>query len=297
MTTMRTMPAATLVALSLLVGGCGGGGAPASGLPADLPVTETINGQAVPTLLLELLARERGLDLAVPEQREQAVQEMRQYIVLEQEARKQDYAGDAAFAAEVELNRLQGIANATIKRFRADARIDDAALRAEYDRQLERAGRVEYDFSQLLFDNENDALKAAGEAVDTPFEQVMQAWRDKARQGNSFSRVRPGQLPEPLAKALAELKPGESSKLPVKTEFGWFVVHVSAVNPVTPPPFEEVRESIRASVLGQFADQRLQKLLGEAKIDMKTPPPAAAAAPAAATPAAPAAEAKNPPQG
>ena len=277
--------AVALVAFSVSFVGCGGAGAPQHGLPADLPVAETINGQAVPQLLVDLIARERGLDPAVPEQREKAIQEMRQYIVLDQVARKENYAADSAFAAEVELNRLQGVANASIAKFRSEARIDDAALKAEYDRQLERAGTSEYDFSQLLFDDENDALKAAGEAVDAPFGKVMDAWRGKAKQGNSFSRVRLGQLPEPLARALAELKPGESSKLPIKTEFGWFVVHVAAVNPVTPPPFEQVKESIRASVLGRFADQRLEKLLAEARIEMKTPG------------AAPAPEAKKPPQG
>ena len=276
--------AAAAVAMSAFFAGCGGTGSQA-GLPSDLPVAETINGQAVPQVLVDLIARERGLDLGVPEQREKAIQEMRQYIVLDQVARKENYAADSAFAAEVELNRLQGVANASIAKFRGEARIDDAALKAEYDRQIERAGTSEYDFSQLLFDNENDALKAAGEAVDAPFDKVMEAWRDKARQGNSFSSVRPGQLPEPLARALADLKPGESSKLPIKTEFGWFVVHVAAVRPVTPPPFEQVKDSIRSSVLGQFADQRLEKLLAEARIEMKTPG------------AAPAPEAKKPPQG
>ena len=260
------------LAVVLAVSACSGGkGDAISGLSSDLPRAETVNGEAVPLLLLELLAKERNLDLAEPAQRAQALNELTDYVLLAQAARKENYAADPQFAAEVELNRLQGVANATVTRFRSDVHVDDSVLETEYQQQLERAGNSEYDFSQLLFDSEDEALAVAGEAVDKPFNEVFDEWGKKAKQARAFSRVRLSQLPEPLAKVLATLKSGETSKLPVHTDFGWHVVHVGAVSPFTPPPFEQVKESIRATLSNQLAEQRMAKLRADADVQLVAP--------------------------
>lgn len=284
MTVTRVRHCVLALAVVLAVSACSGGkGDATSGLSSDLPRAETVNGEAVPLLLLELLAKERNLDLAEPAQRAQALNELTDYVLLAQAARKENYAADPQFAAEVELNRLQGVANATVTRFRSDVHVDDSVLETEYQQQLARAGNSEYDFSQLLFDSEDEALAVAGEAVDKPFNEVFDEWSKKAKQARAFSRVRLSQLPEPLAKVLATLKSGETSKLPVHTDFGWHVVHVGAVSPFTPPPFEQVKESIRATLSNQLAEQRMAKLRTDADVQLVAPvstPTRAADAPA-----------------
>lgn len=271
------------VAVAFAVSACSGGkGDGAGGLPADLPRAETVNGEAVPVLLLELLAKERNLDLAEPAQRAQALNELTDYVLLSQAARKENYAADTQFAAEVELNRLQGVANATVARFRTDVHVDDSVLETEYQQQLERAGNSEYDFTQLLFETEDEALLVAGEAVDQPFNEVYEEWSKKAKQARAFSRVRLSQLPEPLAKALATLKSGETGKLPVQSEYGWHVLHVGAVSPFTPPPFEQVKDSIRATLTNQLAEQRMAKLRSDADVQLVAPVSAPTLAPGAA---------------
>ena len=242
--------------------------------PADTAIAETVNGEPVPAVMLELIARERQADLAIPEQREKVVAELRQYVVLDQLARKEGFARDPKFLAATELYRLQGVAEAARVKLAEGASVDDVALKAEYDRQVALAGPSEYDFSQLVFDNEDAAIKAVEDAATTPFEAVLAAWRDKAKQAQSFARIRPSQVPESMGKALSALAAGETTKLPVKIDFGWVVLHVTAVNAVTPPPFDQVKDSVRATVLARYADQRIEKLLGEAKVEMKTPPAA-----------------------
>jgi parvulin-like peptidyl-prolyl isomerase len=259
--------------------GCGGGSINTA-LPANLPIAETVNGQPVQQVLLDVLAQERKLDLTVPEQRAKALTELTDYILLAQAAAKENYATDPLFAAEVEINRLQGLANATIGKFRSSAQVDDSVLKGEYDQQIARAGTSEYDFSQLLFDNEENALKAAGEAVTKPFDEVFEAWSKKAQQARAFQRVRPAQLPEPLGQALAALKSGETTKVPVKSEYGWHVIHVGAISPFTPPPFDQVKETIRNTLLTQLGEQRLVKLRSDANITVETPDPGKAPAPA-----------------
>ncbi len=284
---MRNAMAA--LAVTVTMASCGGqtGG---SALPSDLPLVETVNGEKVPQALLDIIARERKLDLAVAEQRASALTELTDYILLDQEAKSQGYAKDPMFAAEVEINRLQGNANATLGKFRSTAHVDDSVLQTEYQQQIAKAGPSEYDFSQLLFKTEDEALKAAGEAIKQPFNEVYDRWSKQALQARAFQRVRPSQLPDALGKALQALKSGETSKVPVHTEFGWHVLHVGAISPFVPPTFDQLKDTIRETVLGQLSDQRLTKLRDEAKVTTETP---VSAKPANATDAAPAAKPAN----
>lgn len=266
--TLRNALAALIVTLTMA--GCGGNSGD-SVLPSDLPIVETVNGQKVPQVLLDIIARERKLDLSVPEQRAHALTELTDYILLDQEAKSQAYAKDPMFAAEVEINRLQGNANATLGKFRSTAHVEDSVLQTEYRQQIAKAGRSEYDFSQLLFKTEDEALKAAGEAIKQPFNEVYDRWSKLALQARAFQRVRPSQLPDALGKALQALKSGETSKVPVHTEFGWHVLHVGAISPFVPPTFDQLKDSIRETVLGQLSEQRLTKLRDEAKVITETP--------------------------
>ncbi|HET9033930.1 MAG TPA: peptidyl-prolyl cis-trans isomerase [Dokdonella sp.] len=280
MTAIRNILA--MLAVTVLAG-CGGN-ASNSALPGNLPAVETVNGQDVPQILLDILARERKLDLSVPEQRAAALTELTDYILLDQEARKEGYAKDPQFAAEVELNRLQGNANATLGKFRSTAHVDESVLKTEYQQQIAKAGRVEYDFSQLLFKSEDDALKASGEAMTQPFNEVYDRWSKKALQARAFQRVRPSQLPKPLGNALIALKSGETNKIPIQTQYGWHVMHVSAISPFVPPSFEELKDSIRETLLSQLSEQRLTRLRDTAKVTTATPDSAEPAPAGAAVP-------------
>lgn len=256
--------------LTMAVAGCSGSDRNAA-LPSNLPIVETVNGQPVPQVLLDVLARERKLDLSVAEQRAAAISELTDYILLNQASKAEAYAKDPMFAAEVEINRLQGNANATMARFRDAAQVDDSVLQTEYQQQISKAGNSEYDFSQLLFAGEDDALKAAGEAISQPFNEVYDRWSKSALQARAFQHVRPTQLPPTLGNALRALKPGETSKVPVQTEYGWHVLHVTTIKPFVPPTFEQLKDSIRETVLTQLGQQRLMKLRDSAKVVAETP--------------------------
>ena len=245
------------------------------------PVAETVNGIAVPQALLEAVARARDLDLAKPEQRDQALTLLTDYVLLSQAAGQNNFFDDERFRADVEAARLQAVGNASLAQLQKQAPLTDAVVKAEFDAQVARAGKFEYDFTQLLFDNGDDAIKAQGEILaGKPFSAVYDQWKSKAKQAKAFSRVRADQIPEDLAKALAGLKNGESTKVPVKTNFGWHVVNLSISNPFTPPPFDQVKDSVRQTLLRKVGRERLQKLKEQAKVDY--PPGVSAPVPAKA---------------
>ncbi|HSE12582.1 MAG TPA: peptidylprolyl isomerase [Rudaea sp.] len=271
----------------LLLASCSSrdGGPDTRPLQGDIggPLAETVNGTPVPQALLEAVARARDLDLTRPDQRAQALTLLTDYVLLAQAARQGNFFSDEKFRADVEAARLQGVGNAALGKLQEQAPITDAVVRAEYESQVARAGKFEYDFSQLLFDNADDALKAAGEiAAGKSFNSVYDAWRGKAKQAKTYSRVRQDQVPPELARTLASLKNGESTRVPVKTDWGWHVVHLAIANPFAPPPFDQVKDSVRQSLLLRVGRDRLQKLKEQAKLEY--PPGAVPPAPGKADP-------------
>jgi peptidyl-prolyl cis-trans isomerase C len=253
-------------------------------LPADAQIAETVNGTPVPQALLESIARGHNLHLDKPDQREQALKLTTDLVLMAQAAQHDNFFADPQFRADVEAARLKGLADAAIGEFEKQTPIGDDVLKAQYDSEVGHAGKFQYDFSQLLFANEDDALKAAGDSLaGKPFQQVFDNWRGKAKQAKAFSRVRPDQLPQPLAQALAAMSNGETTKVPIKTEFGWHIVHLDIANPFTPPPFDQVKAGIRRSTLLKIGQQRLEKMRGEAKVEYPAgaAPPAPKPAPAA----------------
>ena len=266
-------------------------------MPPGGQVAETVNGTPVPQSLLEAIAHTHNLDLDKPTQRDQALRILTDFVLLAQSAQRENFFAQPQFQAQVEAARLSGVAEASFAEFEQQTPLSDSVLKAEYDAQIARVGKQVYDFTQLLFANQDDALKAEDDLLSgKSFEQVFDAWRGKAKQAKSFTRVRLDQVPPALGTALQALHNGESTKTPVKTQFGWHVVHLDIANPFTPPPFDQLKPAIRRSMQMKIGQQRLAKLREQATITYPpgtTAPaaepsaPAAAAVPTASEPAAP----------
>jgi len=248
------------------------------------PTVETVNGEAVPEKLLDAFARSRNIDLGKPDARDRALKELANYVVAAQAARDEKFVNDPDFAALAEVSRLQAISAATVAEFQKQAQVDDAALRAEYDRQIARNPQPIYDFSQIVFRNQADATKAAAEiAAGKTFEKVADAHKKDALQTNKLMRMPTAQLSQPLAKALAAMKPGETTKAPVQTPLGWTVARLDGTTARPQPTFEDMKEGLRRSAMKRAGEARMMKTRADAKITRAEGQPALAQ-PAAPTP-------------
>ena len=67
--------------------------------------------------------------------------------------------------------------------------------------------------------------------------------------------------------AAPALKPGEITKTPVETEYGWHVIQVEDRRPVQPPPFDSVREQLYNQLSRQVIADQLEKLRAKAKVE------------------------------
>lgn len=281
----------TLASLVLAVlAGCspGQGGNDATPSADSGPAVEVVNGEPVPQRLLDAFAIARGIDLSNPQQREKALKQLTDYVLLAQLAKNEGYTKDPEFAAAVEFGRLQALSTATSRRLQKTTEVDDAAVRAEYDQQAAKGGGTAYDFGQIVFADKAAAEKAATAIGAKPFDQAMETYRKDARMARNFSKVRSTQLPPALAEALGALKPGETTKTPVQLPQGWAVLHLTASNPIPQPPFEQAKEGIKRTLARRAVEERFAKLRESAKITLTDPPPpASAAAIRPSTPSAP----------
>ncbi len=248
-------------------------------MPSDGKAVETVNGTPVPQSSFEVFAKQHRLDIDKRAERDHALKLITDYVLMAQEAKREGWTTDPEFRAQVEIARLQGMADAAFRKLGDQTPISDSILKSEYDAEVKKTGKVSYDFTQLLFGNQDDAIKAEGEILSgKPFSKVYDEWRGKVKQARSFTRVRLDQIPPALARALAGLKNGDTTKIPVKTQFGWHVVHLDIANPFTPPPFDQVKDGIRRSMQVKIARQRLDKLREQATVTY--PPGSAPPAPA-----------------
>ena len=264
----------------LLLSACGGSPSPASGddadrllkLPEGGPVVEVINGVPVPLTLLQAVARGRGLDLADPAEKQRALDELQQYILLSQQAEQLELDKQPDLLAMIEASRLQGTANAVLLAYARANPASDADIEQEYQNQISRVGDKTYRITQLLFTDEASAGKAARElAAGKPFDKVFVDWRDKARDAQSYPGMFARQMPPELATAVTRLEPGQATQAPVKTSLGWHLVRLDDTKNYTPPELDMVRGQIREMLQQRQADAYLDTLKAAATVTLVAP--------------------------
>jgi peptidyl-prolyl cis-trans isomerase C len=89
-------------------------------------------------------------------------------------------------------------------------------------------------------------------------------------QGGDLMWASPSGMPPSFATATRELKKGEVSKTPLRTDIGWHVVKLLESREAQAPPFEEVRPQLMQAVREKQFKAFTDSLVEKAKIT-KTP--------------------------
>jgi peptidyl-prolyl cis-trans isomerase C len=70
-----------------------------------------------------------------------------------------------------------------------------------------------------------------------------------------------------FAAAAFALKPGQYTKTPVKTQFGWHVILLVDRREKKPPSFDEAKEQIKRTLARDVVEAKIKELRGEAKVE------------------------------
>jgi peptidyl-prolyl cis-trans isomerase C len=305
-----TMNLSRLLLLATAAGALGAC-TPKASAPADTsPPVATVNGQPITRDLYEFYVKNvtgKASAELTPDIRGKLLDNIVHGEVIAQEAVKQglDKSGDTAYI--LELSRLNVLGQAAGDHYLKDRKPTDAELRAEYDAYVAAAPKAEYHARHILVATEPFAEKIVQRlGRGEKFEDLAKVESMDPSKGNGgdLSWIRPESVPPEFMKALESLKPGEYTKTPVQTSFGWHIIQVVETRPLPPQSYEQrkprIEQEVERKKFKDYVDElmrtaQVNKMLdqpasGAAAIPPASAPataPAVAPAPAPGTPAAP----------
>jgi peptidyl-prolyl cis-trans isomerase C len=150
--------------------------------------------------------------------------------------------------------------------------ITDEKLKARYDAIVAKSKpEDEVKASHILVKDEKEAkdiiekLSKGGDFAKLATEKSTDT--GSAKQGGDLGFFAKGSLVPEFAKAAFDMKPGEVSKTPVKTEFGFHVIKVTDRRKAAAVPFEKVRPQLEAQLSEELANEYVEGLKKNVKIE------------------------------
>jgi len=145
------------------------------------------------------------------------------------------------------------------------------ALKARYQSFVkEKPGREEVHARHILVATEAEAKSVIGELdKGADFAALAKKYSKDpgAESGGDLGYFGHDDMVKEFADAAFALSPGQYTKTPVKTEFGWHVIKVEDRRTGKPPSFEEAREQLSRDIAHEIIDAKLHDLRGAAKIE------------------------------
>ena len=190
-----------------------------------------------------------------------------------QQAEKEglDKQGDAP--PSLALARLQILEQAAMANFIKDHKATDAELKAEYDAQVAAMPKIQYKARHILVKTQEEAVQIIAELKKgAKFEQLAAARSldGSKTNGGDLGWFSPTNMVKPFAEAVAKLKKGETTPVPVQTEFGWHVIRLDDTRETSPPAFDAVKDRLVQIVEAKKFKTYGDGLVSVAKVE-KTP--------------------------
>ena len=220
-------------------------------------------------------------------------------------ARKQGLDKDSKVQEQMRLADDRVLQNALLSRD-VGPTLTEAAVRARYDQDIAgKPGIEEVHAQHILVPTKEQAEKIIAELKGgADFADLAKKYSTDpaAANGGDLGWFKKGDMVPAFADAAFNLKPGEVVQEPVQTQFGWHVIKVLDKRQSPPPPFEQVADQIRQTLIREGvgravanAKQGLQIVRYNPDGSVAAPAPDATPAPGApATPGTPAAPGSPP---
>lgn len=230
-----------------------------------------VNGKPVPSARLKALEAQvarsgRPVDDQVRQQlREEAI--LREIFM--QEAERRGLRASPEVKAQLEL----ATQTVLIRELFADEQrrnpVTEAELRAEYDSIAKTMGQ-EFRARHILVETEEEARAILAElAKGAKFEDLArQRSKDKGSgaNGGDLDWATPDVFVPEFGQAMARLGKGETTREPVKSQFGWHVIRVDDVRKAQLPDFEAVKPQLQQQLQQQKLARFQEQLRSKAKV-------------------------------
>ena len=232
----------------------------------------TVNGHVIPASLIDMIAKAQTTNGApdTPAMRSDIRDQLINLQVIADEAVRLGLDKQPDTAAQLEVQRNQTLARAFQQHYQKTATVDDAALKADYEKVRAGIGDSEYKAQHVLVKTEDEAKKIIadlGKGADfdkIASEQSLDTGSKES--GGHLDWAAPQSYVKPFSDAMVALKKGEYTKTPVQTQFGWHVIKLEDMRALKAPGFDEVKDNLRQSHLQQDFGAVVKDLRSKAKI-------------------------------
>jgi peptidyl-prolyl cis-trans isomerase C len=233
----------------------------------------TVNGVAIPRQRMEVVMRQQVARGA--QDTEQMRAQLREALInnelLIQEANRTGIAKKPEVQQQLELNRLEILANAMVGEHLRTHPVTDADIQKEYDRARQQTGDKEYRARHILVATEDEAKSVLAELKKGgKFDEIAQkrSLDEGTRpKGGDLDWNVPGNFEKAFSDAMVKLEKGRLTETPVRTRFGFHVIQLDDVRAVNFPPLQQVRPQMQQRVVSQRVDAYVRELRGKARIE------------------------------
>ena len=232
-----------------------------------------VNGKAVPKTRLDALAQQvtKSGKPITPEIQGQLREEVIAREIFMQEANKRGLAASEDYKVQMELARQTIMIRALFADYQKKNPVTEAELKAEYDKFAAANGGKEYKASHILVEKEAEAtdiiasLKKGGKFEEIAKKQSKDP--GSGANGGDLDWANPSSYVPEFSEALLKLSKGQTTDVPVKSQFGYHIIRVDDVRTAQLPAFEELKPQIAQQMEQQKLAAFQEDLRKKAKIE------------------------------
>jgi peptidyl-prolyl cis-trans isomerase C len=232
-----------------------------------------VNGKPVPKARVDVLAAQltKAGRPVTPEMQGQLKDEVIAREVFMQEAQKRGLDATDDFKAQLELARQTLLIRELFADYQKNNPVSDEEIKSEYDKFAAANGGKEYRARHILVEKEDEAkaiiasLKKGAKFEDIAKKQSKDP--GSGANGGDLDWANAASYVPEFSSALVKLKKGQTTDVPVKTQFGWHVIRLEDVRQAQLPKLEEVKPQIAQQLQQQKLAKFQEDLRGKAKIE------------------------------
>ena len=226
----------------------------------------TINGVEIDKATFDFYLQNRAqtpLAQVTAEEREMALQELKDIYILATQPRATELAKDPKIKAQIELQYRAAIAQAVATDWLARNPATDEEMQAQYDVQALLAPQLQFKARHILVETQAAALDLVTQLDDgVNFEELAKTHSTgpSGTTGGDLGWFSPNQMVAAFSDAVGTLEDGAYTQAPVQTQFGWHVILREESRTSEAPPLDSVRDTVKQSVEQSKFQQHLEAL-------------------------------------
>ena len=157
-----------------------------------------------------------------------------------------------------------------------DHPITDADLKTLYEQQVAASkdpkNAYQYQVSQIVVPTQEEATKIIEQLSKkgSSFESIAKEKstdKESGQRGGLIGWLLISQAAPPIGEAVQGLSKGQMTQKPVLTRFGWHIIKVDDIKPVTIASFEQSKGNLAQAAVQQRRQEAIDSLLKSAKVE------------------------------